>query len=355
MSNCLKIIDLKNLRYNLKRIRSILNKDTKLCAVVKDNAYGHGIENVVPTMNKYVNYYAIANLDEGKELRKLSELPILCLGEFFIEDINKALENDIEVTISNLETLIKLKKIELKKPIKVHLAVNTGMHRLGFSNKTEFKKALQIIQFSPYIQLKGIYSHVGDYTNAERTKMQNDRFLKWYALLPKNLKAIAHISNSGAMHLFNNMHYDMVRTGIGLYGYEVEGLKPVMSVLARIVNVIKLKHDDYVGYGSQNKLSKGAKLAVINIGYGQGYLRSNAKYGFVIINGKLCKIVANVCMDMIIVDATSTNCKIGEYATIMGKNGVHSISAEQIAVLTNTITYEVLTNFDKIKSSVILK
>ncbi len=354
MSNCLKTINLENLRYNLKTIKSKLDKGVRLCAVIKDNAYGHGVKNVLNTILCYADYLAVANVVEGCTVRKETDLPILILGEFENENLQSIIDNQLEVTVSCIDEINFLINKLNTNSVGVHLAIDTGMHRLGFSSKKDFRQALKLISKHPNIILKGIYSHIGDANNSIRTTKQNLEFSQYYALLPNTMHTIVHIANSDTTTKYNKMHYSMVRVGISMYGYgEDKNLRPVMSVFAKIVHLTTLNENALVGYGSEHLIKKGTSIATVSIGYGQGYLRSNQKFGMVIINGKLCKIIANVCMDMVIVDVSNVNCHVGDYAVVMGCQGIHKIDANLLAIFNNTIPYEILTNFDKIKSSIV--
>ena len=139
MNNCLKLIDLENLRYNLKTIKAKLSRSIKLCAVIKDNAYGHGVNNVLGTIVCYADYLAVATAQEGCAVRKQTDLPILILGEFEKDDLDQIIENNLEVTISDIEELQYLTDKLKTRSIGVHLAIDSGMHRLGFDNKKQFK------------------------------------------------------------------------------------------------------------------------------------------------------------------------------------------------------------------------
>ena len=352
MDICFKEINLNNLQHNLKLIRSNLKERTKLCAVVKDDAYGHGLDNIIKTTNNYVDYYAVANTSESVELRKLTTLPILTLQECDPNQIETLSKNNIETTVSSLDTLQNIIKKQKNLPLKIHLAINTGMNRLGFCSKTDFKQAIRLIKINPNLILCGVFSHIGDAQNKDRTNKQFKRFLDFCKCIPHTMHPILHISNSDTMHNFEYMQLDMVRVGINLYGYGFKGLKPVMSVYAKIIHIQSTSDDGFIGYGSMHQSKKNTKIAIISIGYGQGFLRTNSRFGFVIINGKLCKIVANVCMDMILVDVSKTKCKVGDYAIILGTSGQHCIDAKLLAQLNGTISYEILTNFKQIKSSI---
>ena len=349
MENQIKIIDVKALKYNLEYIKSKLTQNTKLCIVLKDNAYGHGIKNILPIVEKYANYYAVANINEAIELRQLTNVPILTLCECPTEKLHSITQHNIDITISSIQTLQSIIKLTCQN-INVHIAIDTGMHRLGFNNLKDFKLALKLILKHKNIHLIGIYSHIGDAHNNKRLSLQNAIFNKYYALV-KHLPIIAHIANSDTMHSNNTMQYNMVRVGINIYGYGNKNLLPVMAGDAKITHIKIINKNDYIGYGSQHNIKPHTKIAIINIGYGQGYLRSNEKFGYVIINNKLCKIVANVCMDMIMVDASNVKCKVGDYAVILGKQGNHNIDANLLATFNSTIPYEILTNFNLIKNS----
>ncbi len=338
----------KILVQNIQNIRSKMPTDCKLCAVVKCNAYGHGINAVCKIIYKYADYFAVANNFEAVHLkRKFLDKNILVLGGLSTYYLRPAIKLGIEITVSSIDELTQLQKTaqKLNKQALIHLKVNTGMNRIGIDCTNSMRKILNILPNLPNIKLVGIYSHLGEGENLKRTNLQIEKFNNFLAYIPDGITK--HLCNS-TFYLNKSSCYDMVRVGIGLYGYDFPDVNPCLQIDARIVEIKSINKGDYIGYGNKHKAKRNMKIATLSIGYGEGLIRQWANGGYVLINGKKAKFCANICMDMSMVDITEIDANINDYATILGKNGNNEITANAIAKVCNTIPYEILTNFKKI-------
>ena len=342
-----KKLNKKNLLYNVKYFKSIIPINTLFCAVVKSNAYGHGIDKVVKVIDKYVDYYAVTSCDEGAKLRELTDKNILVLRGFKNEEIEKFSLCDLEVAVLSGIDIEKIKNID--KNFKVHIAINSGMNRLGIKSNRALKQIIKNINNTSNIKLVGVFSHISDYEKKRRVKGQISNFNSLINGVDK--KVLRHISNSGTSAKFPEYALNMCRIGIGLYGYENKNLRPVMEVYATIIDKQIVRRGEYVGYGSKARAKDNLVVAIIDIGYADGLPRIYGKKGCVIINNNLCKIIGNICMSMTIVDVTNINCKVGDNVIIIGESLDYKITAEDIAKDCKTISYEILTNFTKIQLS----
>ena len=341
-----KRLNKENLLYNVNYFKKILPLNTFFCAVVKSNAYGHGVKEVVEEINNYVDYYAVTSIKEGAELRNYTKKNILVLRGFGDDENLFQVSNcDLELAVFTLADIEKLARED--REIKVHIALNTGMNRLGFRSNKEIDLALKKLQGSKNIRVVGVFSHISDYLKKRRVKEQVKNFLVLSRKLDKRI--LKHISNSGTAIKFNEYLFNMARIGIGLYGYASQNLKPVMEVYAKVIDKQIVRKGEYVGYGSKCKVKNNTLVAILDIGYAEGLPRIYGKKGYVIINNNLCKILGNICMSMTIVDVRRVNCKIGDEAIIIGKSENYSITAEDIAKDCKTISYEILTNFAKLQ------
>lgn len=323
-------IDKNNLIYNFEFFKK--QTKAKICAMVKANGYGHDAKTVAQILCKYVDYFGVNNLNEAIEIRKVTNKPILVVGaseENFID----AIKYDIELTVYNAEILQAL--IITNLPIKVHIAVNTGMNRLGF-RPNELKTVVDKITQSDLI-LVGIFTHFSTADNDKGYfKLQVKQFKK--ALINIDTSGlIIHASNTSAFK-YLGVHYDMVRLGIGLYGYGQKGLRPVMRVKSRVVAINEIDKGESVGYGLGYIANEPCKVAVIPLGYADGVNRHLARKIFVKINDKPCFVVSNICMDMFMVKVPNET-KIDDEVIVMD-------NADLWADELKTINYEVLTAFN---------
>ena len=302
-----KSVDIEKIRNNIQKLKSIAQN--KFCAVVKANAYGHGIE-ICKNIADLVDYFAVANKNEALQLNDFKlEKPILILGKVDYDDFATLIENDISLTIDNEEDLYHLECIatSLNKQALVHLKYNTGMNRLGFKTKEDFLKSYNLVKQCKFVKLQGIYTH---FLSQEENILQNQNalFKDLLSNIPKEEKEklIIHASNSSAFLLSKDYAYDMVRVGLAMYGYEQTNtlkLEPALQIESQIVKTFEVKKGETIGYNASYVAKQNMTIAVISMGYADGYCRSYEK-GYVLINGEKAKIVGHICMDMFMCDIT---------------------------------------------------
>ena len=346
------LINKKDLIHNIKVLKEI-NKEKKICAMVKANAYGHGLENAVLSLKKYVDFFGVANSTEALLVRKLSkQKSILLCGAFSKESLKELILNDISLTVYNktqLNLIIKQSK-RLETKAKIHLKINTGMNRLGIKKKGYFKELLKSIELNKdYIILEGIYSHffASDCSKA-LTEKQYYKFIEYLSIVKNKEGIIIHIENSAGYILkadkFNICN--MARLGLSLYGYNPTdkylNLKRVLTLKSKIIDIQKVNKGEYIGYGNRYVANKKLKIGVLPIGYYDGLLRKLCGY-YVLVNNTPCKILS-VCMDMILIDVSKANAKINDIVIIIGNENKSVVDANLMADVMNTICYEVLTN-----------
>ena len=344
-------IDKCALIYNIKQIKNNLSKNTMFCAVVKSNAYGHNLQKVINYTQNIVDYYAVAEIHEAKTIRSMLKYKsILILGRLENKEIKQAILLNIEITVVSFAHLLQIAKIahKIKKTAILHIKLNTGMNRLGVGNIYELKKIEEFCLKSHYLKIKGIYTHFATPTSSK------EHFIEQVEKLNNMLSAInsnnylIHTSASGTVLKGFNLNFDMVRIGIAMYGYDVTyktNLHPVLTLSSKLVQIHNLQQGQFVGYDAHFVADKKIKVGVVGIGYGDGYMRANAKNGYVLVNGVECKIIGKICMNLMFVDLSQcVNPKVGDKVVLIGKSYDKIITATDLAKWSNTIEYEVLTN-----------
>lgn len=351
-------IDLNAIRHNLSIFKSYLNPKTKILAMVKSNAYGAGSEKMAAFYEQQgIDYLGVAYVDEGVELRKQGiKIPILIMNaeEDNFED---CIAFDLEPAIYSIEQLdqfIKELIIEGKTDYPIHIKLDTGMTRLGFE-KSQIQQLIEIVKAQPEVKIKSVYSHLADSDNIENeefTKIQIQRFEEQCLLFSQNLESPfdRHLLNSEAVSRFSSAQFEMVRLGIGMYGYSSNPdfkskIQPAIAWKSSTSQIKRIEPGESVGYNRTFIADKPMDVAIIPVGYADGFRRSlsNGK-GSVFIDGSSCSVLGRVCMDMIMVDVTNKkNVSVGTTVEIIGKHQ----TMEQFAKLLATIPYEVMTSFSK--------
>jgi len=351
-------IDLDALEHNFKALKAMLPKGCKLLAPVKSNAYGHG---AVPVSRRLealgCDMLAVACAAEGVELRQAGiSLPILCLGSTPAELVPLLLEHDITQTVGDPDAALRLSRAaaETGKRLSVHIKLDTGMSRLGFfwgigGNDAVLRSLCAVFEL-PGLTVTGMFTHFADADGSEDYTMEQfTRFLDARDALAEQGHTVPtlHCAASAAAILYPCTHLDMVRPGIALYGYYPDasleglvegGLRPVMTVKSRIAAVRPLPKGTCVSYGRTAVLARDSLVAVVPMGYGDGYPRALSNRGHIRIRGTLCPILGRVCMDMCMVDVTDLEgLQAGEEAVIYDGE-----LALKNAALTDTIVYELL-------------
>ncbi len=355
-------IDLNAIDKNFNALKKLCNENVKAMAIVKADGYGHGAVEVARLLHQKADYFGVASVEEGIELRENGiTKPVLVLAYTSPLQYNLLLKYNLMPTIFNLDDAVSLNETAKKqsKKAQIHIAVDTGMNRIGFAPNDESIDAIEKIYALPFIETVGLFSHYAkadfkDKSGANRQTALFDETIE--KLESRNINIpIKHICNSAGI-IDLKKHYDMVRMGIALYGMypsdEVEKDKielfPAMQVFSHITHIKTVKKGEEVGYGGLYKAESDRVIATVSIGYADGFNRALTGKGFVLINGQKAPIAGKVCMDQIMVDVTDIkDVNVGDIAVIIGKSGNEYISAELFGELSCSFSYEVICTFTK--------
>ena len=375
---------------NLEKIKSI-NKN--IIYVLKDDAYGLGIENILPILiENGCNYYAVAYIEEALEIKRISrkkfskEVNVMMLNYTEVEDIRIAVENGIELTIYSLFQFREYEKIfseileEGKNNIKIHIKLNTGMNRLGFDGdeieelcgilkrfqvRNENKRFLEYdkkgegvktVENRGKLEIVSIFSHISDSENFEKTEAQvkkYEEFLKIFQNMGIDCR-YTHLQASPLLFKYGGKYnYDFGRVGMAIYGMEPlserVGLEQVINLHSKIISIRKVRKGEQVSYGNNGLLERDTVVAIVPIGYAHGLKKQiESSNSYILIKGEKAYILGEVCMDMILVDVTDIEgVSVGDKAVIIGVQGDEEITLLKMAKWANTIQDDILTNFDK--------
>ena len=356
---CFVAVDLGAIEENLAQMQSHMAPGVKTMAVVKANAYGHGSIRVARHIEQKVDYFAVAGMEEALALRNGGiTKPVLILSYTDPVCYNDLIDNNIAATIYNEEEAKRLSAVAVSKGKKatVHVAVDTGMGRIGFAPTQQSADAVARIAQLPGIDLEGVFSHYACADSADKTDKneQTQLFDRFIAMLQqRDLQIpIKHICNSaGAME--PDKQYDMCRLGIALYGLYPSGemgrhiqLRPAMEVVSHVVHVKDVPAGFKIGYGHIYTAPADRTIATVSIGYADGYNRCLTGVGYVLIRGKKAPVVGKVCMDLIMVDVTDiADVQTGDEAVILGRSGDAEVTAEELGEMSHSFHYEVICNY----------
>lgn len=356
-------INLDNIAYNMQRIRERA-KSRDIIGIVKADAYGHGAVDVAPVILKNgANRLAVAVLSEAVELRKSGiDCPIMILGYTPLSIGDDIFKYDIEQTVFTVDYAEELSKMAQRRhvSIKIHIALDTGMGRIGFIPNEKSVEAVYTISKLPGIKIEGLFTHfsTADEEDKEYTYLQFERY-KWFynELIKKGINInIRHIANSAAIMELPETHFEASRPGIIIYGYypsnEVDqnrlDLKPAMELKTNVVHIKEMEVGEFVSYGRKFQCKRKTLIATLPVGYADGYTRSLSNKAKVIINGKFADVVGRICMDQCMVDVTDIpDVKVGDEVVLMGESQGKSITADDIAEMLGTINYEVICMISK--------
>ena len=340
-----KLINLDNLKYNIQEIIKYTSDYKYHFGVVKADCYNNTIKSIKTIIEAGVNYLAVSSLEEALKIRKITDMKILILEPINIKSIDKAIKNNITLTVSSIDYLNKIKN----KKCTIHLKINTGMNRLGLNNKEEFDLAYNIISNSN-IYLEGIYTHLYNANDYNITKSQYDLFQNITSSIDLSKVDIVHIPSSDGMINYPKMDFvNGCRLGIIMYGFNNKlKLKDVFSVKSKIIEIHKLKKGDTLGYNGTYKACCDTLIGVIPIGYADCIIREN-KNRYVYINDKKYYIVGNICMDMLFVKIDDT-VKVNDNVDII-KDNSHML---YISKYLNTIPYEVMCLIKRVNTKYVI-
>ena len=383
-------INKENLEKNLEKIRFI-NKN--IICVIKDNAYGLGIRNILPILlENNCNYFAVAYSDEAVKIREIlknfekekklkflenRKIKIMALNYIKPKKLEYAIENDVELTVFNFSQLsdyLKILEESFENTVfKIHIKVNSGMNRLGFNESEileliEKIKKYEINSKNNRLEIISIFSHISDAENQIETEKQVEKYENILKIFDKNnvKYQYKHLQASPLLFKYGEKYnYDFARVGMALYGmeplsYDV-GLLDVITVKSQIINIRNVKKNDKISYGSKGVVKRDSKIGIVSIGYAHGLQKQieNSQEAYVLVNGKKAKIVGEICMDMIFVDLTDIeNMGMNAEVVVVGsqknvENGVNErITLRQVARWAGTIQDDVLTKFSVIKKTV---
>lgn len=351
-------IDLDAVKFNIKNIKKI-SGSKEVTAVVKADAYGHGAVDIVPTLlENGASRLAVAMISEALELRRNGiKAPIMILGYTPLEYGKELIENDIEQTVYDLDYAKKLSEVaeSLGRRAKIHIAIDTGMGRIGFLPGDETIDIIEKIVNLKGIDTVGMFTHFATSDEADKTYTY-EQFDKMKSVIlglrERNIEIpFKHVSNSGAIMDMPETFLDGVRAGIILYGYypsnEVKKsnlpLKRVLTLKTKVSHVKELDKDMYISYGRTFKTSRKSVIATIPVGYADGYSRLLSGKAKVIINRKEAPVVGRICMDQCMVDVTeSGEVKVGDEVILLGEQNGIKYDADDMAKDMGTINYEII-------------
>lgn len=339
-------IDLDAIAYNVKQIKK-LHPTKEIFAVVKANGYGHGDAEVSKVaIEAGVSCLAVSGLDEALRLRQSGiEVPILVLGMTRLKDVSLAAENNISLTAHDEVWINHLVSLPLEKKIKVHLKIDSGMHRLGLMDANQIQTNFNLLKTAPMVEVEGIFTHMA---TADCDKEYLDYQIQNFKHLISNLDLsgvkYVHLENTATL-LQKEFDFDhAIRLGIGLYGVNPDAdfipidfaLKPALKLLSNLVQVKQIKKGDKVGYGSTYEAKNDEWIGIVPIGYADGWIRSH-QGRCVIVEGYECEIIGRVCMDQMMIRLPK-KFPMGTKVTLIGDG----MPVERVAKEIGTISYEIL-------------
>lgn len=349
-------VDLSAIQYNVKQVASRVGPNVRILGVMKANAYGHGLVPVTKAvLDAGVSYVGVALADEGMELRQHTNVPILVFSPPFDDSLETYVRFDLDATITSVETAYALNDVarSAKKKARVQIKIDTGMGRIGFMPEVALE-AIRTVASLDSLKIVGVYSHfaTSDESNKEFARKQLGIFRE-LVVAARDLgltDVLFHIANSGAVLDMPDSYFDMVRPGIMTYGYypsletsESVDIRPALSLKSSIALIKTVKAGTSISYGRKYFTKKESRIAVVPIGYGDGFTRLLTGKGWVLINGKRCPIAGTITMDHVMVDlGNDYEVQQGDEVVLLGKSGKDSITAWELASKLGTIPYEIL-------------
>lgn len=346
-----RTIDLSALRENVRLIKEALPDGTMLMAVVKADAYGHGIVRVARNaIAAGADWLAVARTDEGAVLRQAGvDAPVLVLGASTEPELAEGVRQGLTLTVCTPESVQTLERIAAKegKDALMHLKLDTGMGRIGARSENEVGAIQAALAQCPHVRMTGAFTHFADADGADDgyTLRQLERFRSLLTRLPAGI--IRHCANSAAIHRYPEAAMDMVRAGISMYGAPPVPtdmpLRPVMDWRTAVTFVKEVRAGDCISYGCTFTADRPMRLATVACGYGDGYHRCASGQAQVILHGKRANVVGRICMDQMMVDVSAIDgVRAGDEVILMGAQGDQTITADELGAWSGTIGYEVL-------------
>jgi alanine racemase len=358
-------VNRKHFQHNTRNLRRLAGRRL-LAPAVKANAYGHGLKEITGLLlDEKVDYVSVHSLSEAQAVRESGwGRKILVVGYIPLADLGAVFDLELELTVYNLETIRKIGRLSnrFKKDTNIHLKIETGTNRQGITlDRTEaFVRAIKKFR---YLKLKGVATHfanIEDTTDHSYARNQLQLFRRAVADIRRmGLKPeLCHTACSAALLLFDETRFDLVRPGIALYGlwpsketylsYRLQGksneiLKPVLSWKTRVAQIKRVPRNSFIGYGCTYRTTSDTRLAVLPIGYSDGYDRGLSNLAYVLINGQRAPVRGRVCMNLIMVDITDIRgVKLEQVVTLIGRDGDEFLGVDQLALWAQTVNYEII-------------
>lgn len=362
------------IKNNINFLQKYFKNKVRISSVVKANAYGHGIEQFVPVVESCgVNHFSTFNFEEAKRVRKIvkAETDIMIMGWIDVDDLKEAIQTEFEFFVFEMQRLTYALKYakELNIKAKIHIEVETGLNRTGFSHE-EFLQAIDFIKSnSDYFVVKGICSHLAgpdSIANHVRVKSQIKKLKNYKAEIISHgiTPEYCHIACSAGAISYPEARFDLIRVGIMQYGFwssketflgfmrtrsnKHDPLKRVICWKSKIMTIKEVKIGDFISYGTSYVAFEPKTIAIIPMGYSNGYSRSLSNRGRVLINGVSCNLIGLVNMNMVIVDITHLfNAKVGDEVVIVGEQKDHIITVDAFSEISQQVNYEILSRISR--------
>lgn len=356
-------VNLSRICENINQLHTVMKQSVKMMAIVKADAYGHGLVPVAKEITAHgVDWLGVAIPEEAELLRKEGiTVPILVLSSIPPCFADEVVNLDIQHTVYSGDVIeaLEISGKKRHKAIYVHIKLDTGMGRIGIYNNKDLIQLLKYLKKCNYVKIEGVFTHfaVSDSRDKSYTNEQNMLFKEMvdlvyqYGFSPKYI----HAANSAAILDCPDTHYNMVRAGIGIYGYfpsvDVQHnihLQPALSWKTHISHIKRVYPGDYISYGRTYQASKEGIVATLPVGYADGYRRALGNEGSVMIKGKRVPVIGRVCMDQCMIDISDVSeVSLGDEVDLLGEQLGESITADDIADWCHTISYEILTSISK--------
>lgn len=352
-------IDIDAIENNFRSMKANLKDGVRMIAVVKADGYGHGAAAVAETAQKldYVWGFAVAAVDEARQLIEAGiEKPVLILGYSFEEDYVWMASNGVRPAVFSVDMARRFSEAARKSGVcaPVHIAVDTGMSRIGVADTGEGIQTAVAISAMPNLSVEGVFTHFAkaDETDKAFTQQQAERFGRFCSRLESAgvTGFMRHCSNSAAILEIPEVHMDMVRAGISIYGVypseevsrEYVRLRPAMSLKSRIIHLHRIAAGTPVSYGGIFTAQRETLVATIPVGYADGYPRSLSNRGYVLVHGRRAPVIGRVCMDQLMADVTGIDVKLLDEVTLLGRDHGAEITLEELDRLSGRFPYEFL-------------
>jgi alanine racemase len=361
-------ISRSSLLTNINLFRNVINNDSKLYLVVKANAYGHGLNEIIGLTKELIDGYCVDSFEEAIFINNICpEMPILVLGFVVPSSLSELIKRGISFVIYDINIAIYISKLKLDKKAKIHMKIETGLNRQGIRSDELVSVAKYMQTNHVYFEIEGAYTHFADIEDTLDSSYALNQLINFNSCLEKLRKInckpkMVHCAATAGILLFPDTHMNMIRLGIGQYGLlpsretkialslskKEFKLLPVLQFKSIVVQLKKVKIGESVGYGRSWYSSRNSIIAIVPVGYSDGYDRKLSNNSRVLVNGMYAPVIGRVAMNMIHIDVTDiNNIKVEDEVILIGKQGKNSITVEEIANRIGTINYEVVARLSR--------